>query len=364
MGDFEGIIVPSSEADYVELAGSTRTATGKLFRKHILTQGTLIHPLTKRRIKVDDAFFDRLVKNFEDGVCPIVQIPKAGAKNEHTEAVDANIGEAVRLERDGNKLYAVLDVRQDADKVGKTILGASAMMHLDYEDTRTGKRAGPTLLHVCATNRPYVVDLEPYEELAALSAEESGETVVLTPAPAETSNEENEIMDLDELLALLKSDHGIDVADLMASAAAAESASDEAAELTNRLGGALQDAGLLQLTNGASVSADDIVGAITELGEQRTELSNRLGVLETERAEASIDKLVEDGFVLPTQRDTMVKLSMEQPELFKALVPAAPIVALSRENGVIPEETGPDETLESEIARYTEQAANAGYVKR
>src|SRR4051812_11805632 len=106
----ELVIVPSDGDGYVDL---TRTKTGRLFRKHLLTKGKLNHPAVGE-VNIDDEFLAHIKKNFDDGVCPIVQVPLANAKNEHSEEPDRNIGEVVDIQIDGDKLYAVIDIRDPA----------------------------------------------------------------------------------------------------------------------------------------------------------------------------------------------------------------------------------------------------------
>jgi hypothetical protein len=197
----------------LELARKTQ---GSLWEKHILSTGDLIHPKTGEKIHVDDAFLGQMVTNFNDNVCDIVQVPLANDHNEHVENPDANIGEVTELRQRDHKLYAVVDVR-DPDvakkKMGKTYLGASAFLSTNYCDSRTGKKAGPTLLHVAVTNRPYVVGLEPYKEIIAATAVSDTESEIAVL----TQQEETTVMTKEELLAALKAEHGIDVEALQAS---------------------------------------------------------------------------------------------------------------------------------------------------
>src|SRR6185503_14947170 len=159
-------LIPSNGEGFTELS---RLKQGRLFEKHILTKGPLIHPVTKSVINIDDDFISKLKKNFNDRVCDIVQVPLANDSNQHVEAPERTLGEVVDIkERDG-KIYAVIDARKHAEDFGKTLLGASAMLSTNYVDTRTGKPVGPTLLHVAVTNRPYVVGLEDYKEVLAAS---------------------------------------------------------------------------------------------------------------------------------------------------------------------------------------------------
>lgn len=62
-----------------------------------------------------------------------------------------------------------------------TIMGASAFLNLDYMSTRDGSRVGGALLHHSLTNRPFLTDLEPYQEIAA-SASPGREVLMLTAA--------------------------------------------------------------------------------------------------------------------------------------------------------------------------------------
>ena len=164
-----GIIPAPGDTDgFLELGA---TAHGALFKKHILTLNkTFVHPKTGKPLTLGEPFWSQLKANFDRGVS-MVQVPLVGPDNKHTESPLANTGEVVGLERDGDKIVALLDIRdpQVASKLGKTLLGASAMLSLDYTDTSTGQKVGPALLHTAITNRPHLVDLEPYEPVVAAS---------------------------------------------------------------------------------------------------------------------------------------------------------------------------------------------------
>lgn len=157
-------------------------------------------------------------------------------------------------------------------------------------------------------------------------------------------------MDLDQLLTMLSEEHGIDVRDLQAKAAKA----DDAAALTN----ALSDAGLLKLSNGDEVSADDVIGAITEVAQNNVELSSRLEVIEREKVELEVDKLVETGFIKPADKDAMLELRLSNEELFNKLVPEKPVVEFaSKEHGIVPSDPGGHQIdIDSEVERYSDLA--------
>jgi hypothetical protein len=321
-----------------------RKVMGTVYRKHILNEGVLIHPKTKQRISVDGSFMDSLVHNFNAGIGDIVQVPLANDKNEHVESPGANLGEVVGLERKDRKLYALIDARQDAEKFGKTYLGASAFLSTDYTDTSTDRKAGPTLLHVAVTNRPYVTNLEDYEQVVAATADdESDEAVVLTL--------EEGTMDREQMIAALKADHGIDVEALQAQASRGGDVSALTAALTQALGGD----GNLALTNG--ITGEDIVGAVAELAQLSNTQAERIGSLERDKAETRVEGYISQGRLLPKAKDRAIEmvLSNDEDGLKAFLAPVNdPYVKLAAPRGV-PGDTseGHVEDVDAELARLT-----------
>lgn len=342
-------IVPAPRGSkFVELS---KSATGRVFRKQILHWGELKYPKAPGgSVMVDEKFADTLIANFTNHVADIVQVPKAGAKNEHTEDPDRNTGEVIRLEKGPKGVYAIMDIRtDDADKIGKTLLGSSAAIHLNYEDTRTGKKVGPTMLHNLITNRPYVVDLDPFEEVLAASraGDDMTQWLVLTQKEPET-------MELDELLDELKAKHGIDVRALQAS-------DTQGVSLSNRLQEVLAPTGLLALSNtdGADVTSA-IVAAVEKSADKIVELSGEIDTLResaaTKDATDEVEKLVLSGHILPRDKEAMIELRKDKPDLFAKLVPEKPLVQLSHEEGT---EDGGDSdaaTAAAEIDRLSELA--------
>lgn len=331
--------------------GLSRTPKGKLFKKHILSTGTLHYPgVAGGKLEVDEAFLSNLVKNFDDKVCDIVQVPVANKLNEHTEDPFANIGEVVKLGVENGKLYSYIDVRKNAEDVGNTLLGASAMLSTNYTDTRDGEKKGPTLLHVAVTNRPHVLNLEDFqEELLAASAEgNTAEAVLLT------ANEQEKAMPtIDELIATLSSEHGIDVLALQKKVAEAE----DAVTLSAGLSDALSKADVISLSAGATASAEDILGAVVKVAQSNIQLSGEVAALSASAkeaaAEARIESLVKDGFITPAKRDAHKALLLSNPESFDAIIPEKPIVALSAESGFLTVDPAHETVVEQEIARLS-----------
>lgn len=362
VNSMSGIIItsPRDGERFVELSRGTQT--GRRFEKHILSTGPLLYPkVAGGKVNIDEAFLDTMIKNFNNKVCDIVQLPVAGSKNEHTEDPLRNIGEVIQLTKRNGKLYAEMDVRDDtaAPKVGKTLLGSSAMLSLDYTDTRIGKGVGPTLLHVAITNRPFVVDLDDFTELIAASADGEKDAVFLTAPTKEKIS-----MDLDDYITGLRDEHGIDVTALQATAANAAPTLALSHDLQTLLGGT----GVLTLSNGAEATSEEIISAVTAITEQNVSLTSRVDELvlsgATSVATAEVEGLVRTGHIKPVDKDAMLELRLSNEELFKKLVPAKPLVQLSNtdEIGFVPTDLSHDDTVTAEIARLSASPAAAAYI--
>lgn len=356
------VIIPSPAGSegYLELA-RTRNIHGVKFRKHILNLGELIHPKTGERLQLGDDFYAKLQRNFADGVCDIVQVPLADAQNRHSEDPLRNTGEVVGIEREGSKVYSVLDIRDPKAVDGlrnKTLLGASAFLNLDYTDTRTGRKVGPALLHHCVTNRPYVTGLDDYEEVIAATADGEGDVIVL-------AQEEHMPATKEELLEQLKTEHGIDVAALQETAAAKGGLPELTAALTAALQGTPAADNLkLTGTEGTTVALTDVVGAIAELAQQHRGLSETVVKMTRERAEDEVQALVNVGRVLPKQKAGFVTLALTDRDTFDLMLPDEPVVKLNAQEGGpgAPQGEGQHVTdIDAELARLAGQGATARF---
>lgn len=387
--DLSYLIAPSPVSDWSEVDGSglelARKVQGTVYRKHILTRGTLLHPETGSKIQIDDDFVRHLQQNFDNNVCDIVQVPLANDQNRHVENPAANLGEVVGIEDDKStgKVYAMVDARKHAGDFGKTLLGASAFLHMNYKDSKTGQRVGPTLLHVAVTNRPYVTGLDPYEPVVAASAEDLGE-----PALVRMSGNDREDphmpRQLEEVLAELSADHKIDVNALKAEltsaqekVTAAESRASDAetklsavdTTLAERIATALKGSEEGAKLAAGDASEEDVLSAVKELATRNVTLSNaqeeagtRIAALEKRNTEVEIDGLISDGRILPAKREAFLTMALTNRELFDQIVPDEPIVKMSKEQGSSPQ---PEEQkkgkwdVTEEIARLTGEGGPA-----
>lgn len=346
------VVIPSPRGDYVELGSpGIDTVTREKyprFRKHILNLGTLKYQ--GQEFKLDESWYNRLKDNFNSGVS-MCQVPLADEKNRHTENPLANTGEVVGLEREGNRVYTVIEVRKADAAQGlrdKTIMGASALLSMDYTDTRTQKKVGPALLHHCLTNRPYVLDLEPYQEIVSMSADTDGDSVIILSEGGMPETRE-------ELIARLRDQHGIDVEALQAAA----SSRNDTAALTAAITEALSGTNVQLSAEGSTISLSDVTGAIVELAAQNRTQGEAIARLTLDRAERDVDALIGAGRLLPKARVTAIELALTNPEQLDAITaPAdAPYVQLSRQQGVAaPDGADKQEAdVDAELVRLTKE---------
>jgi hypothetical protein len=363
--------VPDARSDFVELA---RSQKGKLFRKRILKFGEFPHPADpSAKLTINEQVGKSIVRNFHDKVCDIVQIPLANDDNRHVEDPLRNIGEVIDVDVDSNGpdgpgVYATMDIRKPeaAAELGKTLLGTSAMLHMNYTDTKTGRKAGPTLLHTLVTNRPYLTDLGDYREIVAASADTYARDTVVFGA------QEEKMTNKEELLEALKADHGIDVVELSQRVEELEAAEPQVVQvdpeqLTAALAATLATAGApIRSGEDGPITIDDVSEAVIELSQEAVakdrvieQLVREAETAKLAAAEAEVDGLIGEGRIFPKQRDVYIDLAVNDRERFEKLVPDDSVVQLS-ERGVTVYDTPGNDELESTIARLRDVAKGEG----
>lgn len=338
-------IIPASTGTegYVELG--SRGATGAVFRKHVLTLGPLHYG--GKTLNLDDSFYGQLARNFDNKVS-MTQVPIADASNKHTEDPLRNAGEIIGLERKGDKVYTIVDIRDPdvAQRIrDKRIMGASAMLAMNYEDTRTGRKVGPTLLHHCLTNRPHVLDLDPYEEIVAATADSAD---MEFDNPIVLASEEPVELDKDELLQQLKERFGVDVPAL-------ELAASAKVDIT-----AITDA--LKLSGGEGLTQTDVVGAIVELNARNVALTEDVAKLTRKDAERTVEGFIAAGRLLPKSKDRAIQeILLNGPaSLEDWLSPAdAPFIKMNAQDGQTGEGDGQrrhDFDIDKETQRLADES--------
>lgn len=304
------VVLSSAAADeFVELSSPHLKVRGRLFKKEILPWGEFSHPRNpKFKVNVDQDFYRQLKQNFDNKVCPIVQVPMVDDQNRHVESPERNIGQVVDLGSDSHGIYAYIDVRKNADDVGQTLLGASAKMSLNHLDRTTNQYVGPALYHVAVTNRPYLTNLSDFEEVA-MSDDTEEEAELLVNGVSETqsiSKEEIPMVTKDEAITAL-SEYGIDVN-------AGQAALQELQGFVDLSNVIEVDAVTPEAVSSAIV---DLSNSINERDQQIETLTTQLNEVNLSKAQAEVEKYIEEGRILPAMKDDMVDLSLTDRDRFE-----------------------------------------------
>ena len=319
----EGLVILSSPGveEYVSCSSQHVKTQGQLFKKQIFKWGEFSHPANPNyKINVDRNFYSKLKKNFDDGVCPIVQFPLVDSQNRHVESPESNLGVVVDMSDEEDGVYVYLDVRKHQEDVGKVILGASAKLSLDYTDTRTNKKVGPTLLHVAATNRPYLVDLNDFETVSASNADTTEDNTVLLLSGGdcpENPKQEEKSMTKEELIVAL-SEFGVDVvagqqalADVEGFVSLSSILGDDLVATPETLSTTIVD-----LTN----SINDRDSKIADQESRIQTLTAQVQEINLSAATAEVDTLITQGRIRPVTKDVMVDLAMNDRERFEVFL--------------------------------------------
>jgi hypothetical protein len=163
-------------------------------------------------------------------------------------------------------------------------------------------------------------------------------------------------MDLDQMLAVLKDEHGIDVVSLQ------ERANTGSQELVTALSNVITDATGKQ-PGAEGYTLKDVADAVIEMAEERVALSAQVADLVTQNealalkeATAEVEGLIKAGRILPKSKETMIALSRTDRESFEALLPDEAIVALSEEGIQTHDAPAVGEDMQKNIDRLAEIA--------
>lgn len=137
---------------------------GTIFYKQIVRFGKWVNPMFPvESMELDKTFGQSIMDNFTSGLIGRVPVPL-----NHTDDVEENTGEVIKLEMKPDGLYAYLDIRRPEvaqDIQGGLIFDVSICFDWNYIDTATGAEHGPTLLHVALVNNPYLTGMSGFEQI-------------------------------------------------------------------------------------------------------------------------------------------------------------------------------------------------------
>lgn len=356
-----------------EFAKSTvEGATGSLYDKQIIKFGNYVDPwFPEWPMTLDSEWGDRIKTNFDNGVVGRVAVPAS-----HTDDPEKNRGELLAVENDGEGLNGTLDIR-DPETVAAIENGLiwddSISFTNNYID-ETGTGWGPVLFHVALVNNPYITGMKGFQALSkaashirtAFSQKHSGSAIVLSKQIKELSSmkpiknekefevkvnyQDAEGVDQEVTLApgqeIEVPEATVEGVKQQIDAATAPEVEETADEKKAREDQEALDAKAVEDANVAKglnpdgttkVANEDAAtndGAPTEGAALSKAEREELETLRSGKAEAMFSKLVEEGKVLPAQKEAIMALAKSAgPEAVAAQFAKASKVIDFSENG-------------------------------
>lgn len=129
----------------------------------LLRTGKFQHPVYGK-LEISSQMLSEMKKNFDNRAR---RIDLAIDYKHESEDVAAGWIKGVKLSQDKQELWAVVEWTPNGRKVlaDREFRYLSADFHLDYQDSETLEKFGPTLLGAGLTNRPFVKDMAPAVQL-------------------------------------------------------------------------------------------------------------------------------------------------------------------------------------------------------
>lgn len=326
------------------------------FRKQILKRGRFLHPQhPDEYINFDDKLFGEVIRAFEEKAIDNVPIITDG----HDESYKNTVGRAVSLEIAPKGLYAIMELADQeiigkikptlSDKKGTIDEVSVSLSSLKKDD---GKDYPHTLMHIAIVPHAFYRGMESFEQLAAMVADKLGKekTTIITT--------KEETMTPTELLAALK-EQGIEVSSLED----LKPKENAEAAVLSRIMAAInpeKDAG----------NTDEVVSEIKslkaafteELGKRDAKLDAILLEHEDNKATAAVEALVNEGKVIPADKDHYMKLYKMDAEIFASITSNLKKTVDTTQHGVGggDGDIDPDDmnasTIESELKRLKARA--------
>jgi hypothetical protein len=299
-------------------------------------------------LEVTPELVGKIVKNFHAGVRDDIPIPLG-----HEPDAISSIGQVVGLEVDEEGLWGIHEIanEDDAEKIGSTWTGSSALIDMNAVDKETDEELGPVLVHNAITNAPYIKDLAPFEAIAL--GEAAKDAVVI---PLHGIEQGGVSMTLEETLKAISETSDDDLRKALTEArpelfAVANSEDDDAKDKTKAALEAAKGEGKKELI--ASLAEKGITVALSESAKDSDDepevditsapefvkLGGRVTSLEGDivkaKAETTIDKAIKDGKVIPATRDGLLEVALGEGGMDRLakLIPEKAVVDLS-EHGV------------------------------
>lgn len=393
--------------DFAKVEG----ARGTLYKKQIIKFGNYVDPwFPEWPMTLDSEWGDMIKENFDKKVVGRVAVPAS-----HTDDPEKNRGELLAVENDGEGLNGTLDIRDPQtvqDIENELIWDDSISFTNNYIDEK-GIGHGPVLFHVALVNNPYITGMSGFQALSkaashirnAFSQKHSGSAIVLSKSVKELSNMKPVKNEKDfpvtvnyqdaegkDVEAVIEPGQELEVPEATAEGvaqqiAAAEKPAEapaegeeatppapaEGEEATPPAGGEGGEGGEATPPADTSVAnppapADATTSSNPESASQ-AELSKKdreeLEALRAEKAETMFSKLVDEGKVVPAQKEAIISMAKTSgaDAVAKMFANAKPVIDFS-ERGSQTEHKGNEEGQETDLSKNVKQWSDLSQAER
>lgn len=300
--------VAITENGAVELAENTETKF-KRFWKQIAGYGDFVDPRKSgEKMRLDKAWGERIVDNFKNGPIKRVPVP-TGHPQTSSELAERTKGWLMDAEAREDGLYGLIETR-DADTAQKIedglIADTSVAFDDVYRDKRTGKMYRDVLKHVGLVNDPYIKDMPGFE--AALCDDNSAMVLFSDGDSEKDNNEEIQMSTVTN-----NRDFPVEVKyqleDSETTATIEPGASLEVPDdQTDAVEKQIKEAVKPDVEEDDTEELSDAEKALADREEAVAKAERELA---EQKAEAEFTKLLNDGKVVPAQKNAFLALSSQ-----------------------------------------------------
>ena len=295
------------------------------FRKQILKRGTFVHPQTGNKVTFDDEYFDEVLRAFTEGAIDNVPV----ITDDHKESYKNTVGRVYDLEKNESGLYSFVEVAEEdvINKIdtelsdGKSLIDeVSVKIEGFVKDDGTNYPAA--LHHVSIVPHAYFRGMDGFEKLAA----SLGYTKTEEPKGKGGNKVDNA-----EILAALK-EKGINVDSIEVLQASVNSGS-----VIDKINAALNPDKPIQDNTGLTAMFESMQSSMKSMEATIADKDQKLEAVLTQyvddKANRSVDSLIEAGKVVPADKEHFISLFKSDEKLFDGITANLQVAVDTSEQG-------------------------------
>ena len=320
---------------HILLTTGAMTSVGNFFRKQLLRFGRWVSPADDNEyMEITPELAQTMVANFDAKVYGDIPVLMDPHDDSHYAGPEFTKGFVRKLTVQSDGLYGDIEFLdpQAKELAAKGLIpGVSIELIHNYEDhEHDNKPVGAVLGHVAVCNAPYIKNMRGWEPIPDILCNDNKNFGVKHVKIPVLRFSEDKPVTLAELLKKLKDEHNIDVAALQTAAGKATKAETDLAEYKKT-----------HPENQTDIEKDPKFVALNETVQKLTKDANdaaaKVLAMETqskkEKAAAKVQKLMDDGKIVPADKDHYIMLAETNEPLFENITKGLKVVVDLSERG-------------------------------